>query len=111
MAIDGYVYVLYPDGEIVKYLRGEPQDFAVGGVPDGMTQAVALAVDPSGSSGFVYVADRGNGRVVVVGPDGAFQAQFCADGLFDELEAIAVDEAAGRLYVMSAGKLYGAALP
>ena len=111
MAIDGYVYVLYPEGEILKFLRGEPQGFDVSGVPGDMSQAVALAVDPIGSSGSVYVADRGNGRVVVVGPDGAFQAQFYAEGLFDGLEAIAVDEAAGRLYVMSEGKLYMAAMP
>jgi hypothetical protein len=46
-----------------------------------------------------------------LGPDGAFQAQFRADEAFDALEALAVDEAAGRLYVVSGGRLYVASLP
>jgi len=111
MAIDGHIYVLYPNGEIYKFLLGEQQDFDVRGVPGGMNGAVALAVDPGGSSGALYVADRGNRRVVKLAPDGAFQAQFCPEGVFDDLEAVAVDEPAGRLYVMAGGKLYVAAIP
>ncbi len=111
MAIDGYVYILYHDGTVSKCLRGEPQPFDVRGLPGDISQAVALTVDPDGSSGAVYVADRGNRQVVVLGPDGAFQAQFRADEAFDALEALAVDEAARRLYVISGGRLYVASLP
>jgi hypothetical protein len=111
MAIDGNVYILHPDGTMIKFLRGEPQPFDVRGLPGDISQSVALAVDPGGSSGAVYVADRGNGRVVVLGPDGAFQAQLRADEAFDALEALAVDEAARRLYVISGGRLYVASLP
>jgi hypothetical protein len=111
MAIDGNVYILYHDGTIIKCLRGEPQPFDVHGLPGDISQAVALAVDPGGSSGAVYVADRGNRRVVVLGPDGAFQAQFRAGEAFDALEALAVDEAARRLYAISGGRLYVASLP
>ena len=46
-----------------------------------------------------------------LGPNGSFQAQLRADKAFDALEALAVDEAAGRLYVISGGSLYGATLP
>jgi hypothetical protein len=120
MAIDGNIYVLYDDGTILKFLSGESQPFEVSGLPDDIGQAVALAVDPDGNSGRVYVADlgneryvadRGNGRIVVLGPDGDFQAQFCAQGTFDALEALAVDEGAGRLYVFGGGWLYVVPLP
>jgi hypothetical protein len=120
MAIDGSIYILYDDGTILKFLGGEPQPFEMRGLPDGMGQAVALTADPDGNSDRVYVADlgneryatdRGNGRIVVLGPDGTFQAQLCAKGAFDALEALAVDEAAGRLYVFSGGWLYVAPLP
>jgi hypothetical protein len=83
----------------------------VHGLPDAIAQAVALAVDPDGDRGAVYVADRGGRRVVVLGPDGAFQAQLQADRAFDALEALAVDEAARRLYVVSGGTLLAASLP
>lgn len=111
MAIDGNVYILFQDGMVVKCLRGEPQLFDVRGLPGGISQATALAVDPDAGSGVIYVADRGNQRVVVLGSDGTFREQFCTDEAFDELEALAVDEAAGRLYVVSGGRLHVASLP
>jgi sugar lactone lactonase YvrE len=112
MAIDGNIYILYHDGTILKFLQGERQpDFDVRGLPDDIGEPVALAVDPDGSSDVIYVADRGNRRVLVLGLDGTFQAQFRADDAFDALEALAVDEAAGRLYVVSGGRLYAASLP
>jgi hypothetical protein len=106
MAIDGNIYVLHSDGTVSKFLRGDSLSFEVRDVPDGFNEAVALAVDPESQSGVVYIADRGNQRVVVLGPDGAFLAQLRAEGFFDGLEALTVDEAAGRLYVFSNGQLY-----
>lgn len=111
LAIDGNIYILYAEGTILKFLLGELQPFDVRGLSGDISQAVALAVDPDGSRSAVYVADRGNRRVVVLGPDGAFQAQLRAKGAFDGLEALAVDEAARRLYVISEGRLYLAWLP
>jgi hypothetical protein len=111
MARDGFVYILYNDGEIRKFLRGEPQPFEVRGVPNGLNQPVALAMDPHGSSGVIYVADRGNRRVVALGPDGTFWTQFYAGEAFDALETLAVDESARLLYAVSAGRLYAARLP
>jgi hypothetical protein len=111
MAIDANVYVLHADGTITKYFGGELQEFDTGGVPEGFNQPIALAVDPDGDSGRVYVADAGGKRVVVLEPDGAFCAQFRADEAFDALEALAVDEAAGRFYAFSGGRLYVAPLP
>ena len=116
MAIDGNIYVLYEDGEILQFLQGEHQaEFRVRGLPDDSIQAVALAMDRDGGSGAVYVADAGNKRVVVWGPDGAFRSQLRPaqppGEAFDALEALAVEEASGRLYIISGGQLYLALLP
>jgi hypothetical protein len=111
MAIDGYIYLLYADGAIFKFLRGDPASFDVRGLPGDLSQAVALAVDPDSGSGVVYVADRGNGRVVALGPDGEFLSQFYAGEAFDMLEDLAVDEAMQRMVVISGGRLYVASLP
>lgn len=116
LAIDGNVYILFADGAILKYMAREPQPFEVRNVPGVISQTIALAVDPLGTSGMVYVADRGGQRIVVLGPDGAFQKQFRADPAatgapFDALEALAVSEASKRLYILSGGWLYVASLP
>ena len=111
MAIDGYIYVLYDDGTILKFLSGQPEPFEVRGVPGDLSQAVALAADPSGRGRQIYVADRENQRVVRLSPDGAFEVQYRADEGFAELESLAIDETAGRLYLVSEGHLYVAPLP
>ena len=115
MAIDGNIYVLCAGGVIHKFLGGELRPFEVQGLRGDLTQTVALAADPSGNSDVIYVADRGtdycNGRVVALGLDGTFRAQFCAEGAFDSLEALAFDRPMRRLYVISGGRLYVASLP
>jgi len=111
MAIDGNIYLLYADGTILKFLQREPQPFEVRGIPDGLGRAIAFTVDQDSDSGAVYVADQTNNRVIELKPDGAFHAQFRAEGAFDGLESLAVDETAGRLYVISGKRLYTASLP
>jgi hypothetical protein len=110
MAIDGHIYVLYDDGTVGKFLGGEGQLFEVRDVPGGLAGVAGFAVDPAGS-GAVYVADRGNDRVVELYPDGRFKAQFRADAAFESLEALAVSEGNERLYVLDGGQLYVAPLP
>jgi hypothetical protein len=111
IAIDGNVYVLYADGTILKFMRGELQPFDVQGLSNPIGRAIVLAIAPEGGSGLIYLADQGSRRVVVLDPDGAFHAQFRADEAFDALESLAVDEAAKRLYVISDGELFMASLP
>jgi len=111
IAIDGNIYILYTDGTLLKFLQREQQPFDVNGLFDETSHAVALAVDPHSNSGTVYVADQGSGCVVGLGPEGALRARFCADEAFNALEAVAADEAAGRLYALSEGRLYAASLP
>ncbi len=112
MAIDGYIYILYNDGEIFKFLGGKQTDFEIQGVPGGLGQVASFAVDPVSRSGVVYVADQSNRRVVTLAPDGSFRNQFYAQGgAFNALEGLAVNEAAGRLYTLSGGRIYAVALP
>ena len=111
MTIDGHVYILYQDGTILKFLRGESVPFDLQGVPGDLRQATALAVNPDGDSGSLYVADSGNRRVVVLRPDGSFQSQWHAEGAFDAIEALTVSEATSQLHVISNGTLYVATMP
>lgn len=112
MAIDGFVYLLFDDGTVMKFLGGEPEEtFHLQGVPKDLTQSVALAVDPVGGSGTIYIADAGHQRIVVLNSDGGFRAQFYADDAFEGLESLSVDEVNRRMYVIAAGKLYVASLP
>jgi hypothetical protein len=106
MAIDGHIYLLYNDGTVLKFLGGVEESFQIHGVPDGVGKDITIAVDPQTANETVYLADRAGERVIVLGPDGAFQKQFRAEGSFDGMEALAVDESNGRFYVLNKGIVY-----
>ena len=110
MAIDGDVFILYQDGDVERFRGGESQQFETRGVPDGLGDVAGFAVDPEGD-GTVYLADRGNNRIVVLNPDGHFKSQLRADPPLASLEALAVSQADRRLYMLDAGHVYAAPLP
>jgi hypothetical protein len=113
MTIDGNIYLLHSDGTIQKFYGGERQAFEVRGLPDeqDLSGAVAITADPSDRGRQLFVADRANQRVVRLSQDGAFETQYRATEGMSELEALALDETAGRLFTISDGHLYVATLP
>jgi len=110
MGIDGHIYVLFQDGRVAKFLGGEEQPFNLDSIPGSLVQVAGFAVDPNGD-GSVYLADRGNDRVIVLDPEGRFRAQLRGDPPFTSLEALAVSQSQGRLWVLAGGKVYRAILP
>ena len=60
----------------------------------------------------MYIADEGASRIVHLNTDGALVRQIRASNdAFNALQELFVDERAGRLYVISGGKLYAARVP
>ena len=114
LAIDGSVYFVESNGRLHKYFAGEEDTFSLAGLPAPITRPVALAVDPNRPPGesSVYVADLGGARIVQFAPDGRFVRQIRSTGAeLDAIEDIWIDETLSRLYVISGGRVYSAALP
>jgi hypothetical protein len=113
MAIDGSIYLLEASGTVHKYFAREEVAFALTGLPTPITKPVAIAVDPvraPGESG-VYIADLDGARVLHFTPEGQFVRQIrSTGGEFDAIEDIWVDEGGNRLYTVSGGRVYSAAL-
>ena len=110
MAIDGHIYVLLEDGRVVKFLGGESQPFDMEGIPGGLREVAGFAVDPDGD-GSVYIADRGENRIIVLNPNGTFRAQLRGDPALTSLEALAVNQGRRRIWVLAEGRIYRATLP
>lgn len=110
LVIDGSVYVLTGDAQFAKYRGGQPETFAITGLSAPLTAALAAAVDVNATNSSVYVAVPGG--LVQLRPDGKFVRQFRATGkAFEAVEDLLIDEQNGRVFVISGGKLYTAALP
>jgi len=114
MSIDGHVYVLHSDGRISKYLSGGPVPFAQSGLDEPLdAPSCIIACGYMEEGGHVYVADRGNQRIVQFSKDGKFIQQFRGSKpeYMDDLGSLFVDEKARKIYLTNGSILYQANLP
>ncbi len=110
LVIDGSIYIVTGDGQIAKYLGGQPDTFQVADTPEPLGRLLAAAVDVNQTSSSLYLAVPGG--LVQLRPDGKFVRQFRVTGnAFDVIEDMLVDEQNGRVFVISRGVLYTAVLP
>ena len=113
MAIDGYIYLLYADGRILKFMGGELEPFEQTELDEPLRGPTAIFTSPDEETKFLYVADAGNGRIVQFSKEGQFIRQFKAAeaGVFDQLKSLHVDEIGSKFYILSGDTLYMANIP
>lgn len=107
LSIDGNIYILSSRGAVWKFAGGAVQTFSQEKMDRPLAAPAALFTNPS--SDYVYVADRGNSRVVAFTKEGKFAFQVRADAL-EGVQGIFVDERQGRLYFASGQKVFVAGL-
>jgi hypothetical protein len=119
MAIGNSIYLLSADGAIDKLTAGEPDTFDISGWDTPPENPSALFTRRPEDVKWVYVADRGNSRIVQAGKGGEFEHQFrLADSQtpedgnpLDSVSSLFVDEIGWRAYILSGQTLYLARLP
>jgi len=113
MAIDGYIYLLYADGRILKFMGGELEPFEQTELDEPLRGPTAIFTSPDEETKFLYVADAGNRRIVQFSKEGQFIRQFRAAeaGVFDQLKSLHVDEIGSKFYILSGNTLYMANIP
>lgn len=113
MAIDGYIYLLYADGRILKFMGGELAPFEQTELDEPLRGPTAIFTSPDEETKFLYVADAGNRRIIQFSKEGQFIRQFKAAeaGVFDQLKSLYVDEIGSKFYILSGNTLYMANIP
>jgi len=117
MAIDGNLYVLFADGQIKKFLKGEPQPFTMAGLPSPMRSPTTIFVSGAkrpDAEGFVYVTDTGNERILQFDKEGNYIRQFrtnAGEPQMKGLRGVYVDENKGRMLILSGKTLWLCDLP
>jgi hypothetical protein len=113
MAIDGYIYLLYADGRILKLMGGELAPFEQTELDEPLRGPTAIFTSPDEDTKFLYVADAGNRRIVQFSKEGQFIRQFrpAEAGVFDQLKSLHVDEIGSKFYILSGNSLYMANIP
>jgi hypothetical protein len=119
MAIGDSIYLLYADGALLKFSEGKPDPFDISDWDTPPRAPSAVFARPTDETRWIYVADRGNSRIVQASQEGLFKQQFrSADGQATQgtdplagATALFVDEITGSAYVLSGQKLYLLILP
>jgi hypothetical protein len=115
MAIDGAIYVLYGDGQIRKFLSGQPAVFQITGLDTPLNTPIAIYTAPDELVQHLYIADAGNQRIVQFTKEGQFVRQYKPRGsdnlAFDDLRSIFVDEISEKMYVLNGASLYAPNIP
>lgn len=93
LAIDGNVYVLLSEAKVLKYTKGNPQDFTLRNIPEPFNKIekpVAIATDENSSS--IFILDSGaQKRLLEFSKTGDYQKQFILDNVVSDLADMAVD--------------------
>lgn len=119
MAIGDSIYLIYADGRILKFSQGAPDAFDISDWDVPPSNPSAIFTRPSEETRWLYVADRGNSRIVQATKEGQFRQQFLladaqaaesGDALADATDLF-VDEIVGYAYVLSGQQLYLLILP
>ena len=114
-AIDGAVWLLHPNGTILRFFSGIQESFALDFVNPTLADAVAVWVnDVEAPAGYLYVADADSDRILVFDKAGQLLQQLTPvdhPGILKDLQDIYVDEVSNHLYALTKSGLYQVPLP
>jgi hypothetical protein len=109
--IDGFVWLLFADGRLLKFFGGEQKAFDLKGLPDPLSAPTAVVSQLDGD--LLYIADAGNGRILEFTKEGQFLRQFrpAQGNDLQGMRDLFLDEAGDRFFVVTADWLYRADVP
>jgi len=103
LAIDGYVYILKSNGEILKYLKGVKENFELETIEPLITQAKKMIISPELE--YIYILEPIGKRLIIFNKTGDFIMQYKNDN-FTDLKDFEVDEANKKIYFLDENSVY-----
>lgn len=105
LAIDGNIYILRSDGGLVRFLSGEKDVFDITGLDKPFSDPVNIVKDFNLDN--IYVADRGNNRIVILDEDGVLVSQYLVtDDSWNDIKGVGVTRDEETLFILSGSKVY-----
>jgi hypothetical protein len=115
MAIDGAIWLLHPNGTVLRYFNSVQEPFALDVVDPPIVKAVAIWVnDVDPPDGRIVIGDAGSNRVLVFDKRGRLLGQLMPlnrPGILERLRSLTVDETNNYLYLLTDNALYQTPFP
>ncbi|MBI3109579.1 hypothetical protein HYZ06_00920 [Candidatus Daviesbacteria bacterium] len=103
MQIESSVYVLKSGGEMMRFTRGEKDNFSYSGLPSPVKDPKSFFT--SSDTDNLYLLDSGNSRLLVLSKIGAYKGQYQSER-FDQFSDLVVDEKGKKVYLLEGSKIY-----
>lgn len=103
MQIESSIYILKQGGEILRFTKGDKDNFSLGGLDKGVKDPKSFFV--SSDTDDLYLLDSGNSRLVILTKTGSYKGQI-AGSKFATSSDLVVDEAGGKVYLLDGSKIY-----
>ncbi len=103
MAIDGNVWVVTSNGEIMKLTSGVKEDFAIPSLDPPLNNPTSIWT--SVDSGYLYILDPATHRVVILTKDGKIQKQYVSQR-WSDLRDMSINEKDGKIFVLSGNSVF-----
>lgn len=103
LAIDSSIYILFKDGSIQKYTKGEKDSFAISALPKALKNPARIVTNEDLEN--VYVLDPSNARVVSFDKSGVYKNAFSTPQA-ESAKAFTVSEKDKKIYLLSGNKIF-----
>ncbi|MFH1326367.1 MAG: hypothetical protein ABIH48_02765 [Candidatus Falkowbacteria bacterium] len=91
IGIDGYIYLLQNNGEILRMLSGYTNKFELSEVNPAFSNPTKMKLVGDSDDGFIYILEPSNQRIVMFNKEGKFLLQYRFDNLPDVKDFIILD--------------------
>ncbi len=102
MQIESSIYILKRDGEILRFTKGEKDNFSYAGLPSAVKEPRSFFV--SSDTENLYLLDSGNSRLLILGKTGEYKGQILG-GKFATATDLVVDEISKKVYLLEGSKI------
>ncbi|PIR13932.1 hypothetical protein COV49_00585 [Candidatus Falkowbacteria bacterium CG11_big_fil_rev_8_21_14_0_20_39_10] len=103
LSIDGHIYVLTSSGQILKYLKGQSQEFELDPIEPEFASPTKIHI--SQDLEFIYILEPAGKRLAIFNKTGKFIIQYQSDN-FSDLKDFTVDEAGKKIYLLNGNSVY-----
>ena len=103
MQIESSVYILKSGGDMLRFTRGDKDNFSYSGVPSGLKDPKSFFV--SSDTDNLYILDSGNSRLIILTKTGSYKGTISGDK-FATATDLVVDEKGKKVYLLDGSKIY-----
>lgn len=103
MQIESSIYVLKSSGEILRFTRGNKDNFILSGLPSEVKSPKSFFV--SSETDNLYLLDSGNSRILILTKTGEYKGEISGEK-FATATDLVVDETGKKVYLLEGSKIY-----